>query len=703
MLNTEKSHPIFKKTVLVSLISALLFSPIAFAEAPHREEEQIENRIENHNDIENHDENKPREIMVVTASGFEQDIRDASASISIVTQETLQKQQINDLGDAVKNIEGISVIGTNSNKSDISIRGLPGQYTLILVDGQRVNTRDSRPNGSGGFEAGFMPPVSAIDRIEVVQGPMSSLYGSDAVGGVINVITKKADNEWHGQLSLDSTLQEKSKYGNRYKESLYLSGAAIEDLLFLSLYGKNDKRDEDTFEMGQYGHKNWELGSKITFKPTENQNIHLDIGTNLQKKTYTLGNSNTSDGSIVNRRNHYGISYDAYWNEILTEFSVYQENTKRETSTNSVYAKRKPEIKNTVVDAKVVWPLDRQMLSIGGQYQRNALSDDSVVGSKTSNSGALSSVSLEQTNTVYQKALFVEDEIRVTDDLYATLGLRMDHHSEYGTHYNPRAYLVYNVNENWTIKGGVAKAYKTPSIRESSPNYGTATGGGSAVMYGNANLSPETAVTEEVSFLYENEHQVRGNLTFFNTDFKNKIASESTGTKDPLSGLTLYEYYNIGKATIRGIETGISFPIMESVRLKANYTFLHSKRKTDDGFYSSTNQSLKGEPLAQTPKHKFNARFDWQMKADLSSFIQGTYTGKEIWSDIRNGYGKGARTQSAYTIVDLGLSYNVTKEVQLNGALNNLLNKQLDPTSNGEGDWTSIEGRNLWIGVNIGF
>lgn len=85
-------------------------------------------------------------------------------------------------GRCSKDVEGISITGGNE-KPDISIRGLSGDYTLILVDGRRQSGRESRPNGSGGFEAGFIPPVEAIERIEVIRGPMSSLYGSDAIGG----------------------------------------------------------------------------------------------------------------------------------------------------------------------------------------------------------------------------------------------------------------------------------------------------------------------------------------------------------------------------------------------------------------------------------------------------------------------------------------------------------------------------------------
>src|SRR5690606_30302594 len=129
------------------------------------------------------------EQVVVTAAGFEQSVKNAPASITVVTREELEKGSFRDLTDALREVQGVAVTGV-ANEKDIYIRGLPGSYTLILVDGKRQSTRDARPNGSAGYEQSFIPPLSAIERIEVVKGPMSSLYGSDAMGGVINIITR---------------------------------------------------------------------------------------------------------------------------------------------------------------------------------------------------------------------------------------------------------------------------------------------------------------------------------------------------------------------------------------------------------------------------------------------------------------------------------------------------------------------------------
>src|SRR5690606_5177528 len=132
--------------------------------------------------------------------------------------------------------------------SDISIRGMAAGYTMLLVDGVRQNSRETRPNSDGpGIEQGWMPPIEAIERIEVIRGPMSSLYGSDAMGGVINIITRKVAKEWGGSIRVEGTKQSHSRSGDIYGGNFYLTGPIKTDLLGVQIYGNLSRRDEDKF------------------------------------------------------------------------------------------------------------------------------------------------------------------------------------------------------------------------------------------------------------------------------------------------------------------------------------------------------------------------------------------------------------------------------------------------------------------------
>ncbi len=192
--------------------------------------------------------------MVVSAAGFEQKVTDAPASISVISGQELQQKRYNNLAQALGDVEGVDV-GQGTGKTgglNISIRGMPSEYTLILIDGRRQNAAGNvTPNGFGETRTSFMPPLSAIERIEVIRGPMSTLYGSDAMGGVINIITKKVASEWSGSLTLDHTFQENSDYGETSNTSLYASGPLIDGLLGLQVRGSLFNREESDPELRQ--------------------------------------------------------------------------------------------------------------------------------------------------------------------------------------------------------------------------------------------------------------------------------------------------------------------------------------------------------------------------------------------------------------------------------------------------------------------
>ncbi|MGO2334591.1 TonB-dependent receptor domain-containing protein [Providencia sp.] len=653
------------------------------------------------------------DTMVVSASGYSQQLRDAPASVTVITAEQLQNKPVRDLADAVKDVEGVSIVGA-ANKQDINIRGLPGEYTLILVDGRRQNSRESRPNGSGGFEAGFMPPVEAIERIEVIRGPMSSLYGSDAMGGVINIITKKVTNEWHGSLSTGAIVQENSDSGNSTDGNFYLSGPLMQDKLGLQLYGGGDYRQEDKITEGHNKKDNKSLTAKLTFTPWDNQTFLFEAGRTTQERTSTPGKSlaeyeirgtskkaNTKT-ELHNDRNHLALTYKGDWDSFNTELSVYQEQTKRstkserqETKTSPLvysYEPRVPEITNTVVDGKVVAFLPDNILSVGGQFQHAKLKDSSSTGKTTTENAKLSAE---------QYALFVENEFTATDDLILTGGLRLDHHETYGNHWNPRGYAVYYLTDEITIKGGVSQAFRAPTLREVSSGYGTSTEGGNGIIYGNPDLKPEKSLSEEISIAYNHESGFDASLTFFNTDFKNKLTSYYTGDADPITNLNLYTYDNVGKANIKGVEVATGIPLAQDWKLSLNYTYTDSERKSDDEKLSS-GQSLKGYALDKTPKHLANAKLDWNYSEDLTLYTRAHYEGKQVWASQRNGY-TAPRYRSGYTTMDVGATYQLLKNTKLNLAVLNIGNEKGPKIDKNGGNWDVEDGRRYWANVNFTF
>ena len=168
---------------------------------------------------------------------------------------------------------------------DISIRGLPSEYTLILIDGRRQNVAgDVTPNGFSTAHTSFLPPVSAIERIEIIRGPMSTLYGSDAMGGVVNIITRKVADTWGGSLSGQIGVPEAGDEGGQRRLNAYLSGPLVKDRLGIALrgtvydrdasdrLGSGTGRDPRPGESRQYS-----AGARLTLTPNRAHELWLDV------------------------------------------------------------------------------------------------------------------------------------------------------------------------------------------------------------------------------------------------------------------------------------------------------------------------------------------------------------------------------------------------------------------------------------------
>ena len=269
------------------------------------------------------------DTVVVTAAGFEQKLVEAPASISVITREQLQKRPYVTLIDAVRDLEGVDV-GETSDKTGqktISIRGMGAEYTLILIDGRRQNNHgDIYPNSFGGNQFNHIPPLDMVERIEVIRGPASTLYGADALGGVINIITRKVSDRWRGSASVGHSFQENSDFGSESTFDFALMGPLVADTLGLGLRGSWYERDASTPEyeviydpdgnpheraLGFGGggktvdNTNKSAGVTLSWTPTDNQSLKLEYDTseqvydntpyinNLGTETYPLG---TVDG-----------------------------------------------------------------------------------------------------------------------------------------------------------------------------------------------------------------------------------------------------------------------------------------------------------------------------------------------------------------------------------------------------------------------
>lgn len=657
--------------------------------------------------------------IVVTATGFEQNVTDAPASITVIPGEELEKGAFRDLTDALASVQGVAVTGTAGEK-DIFIRGLPGAYTLLLVDGKRQSTRDARTNGNSGIEQSFMPPVSAIDRIEVVRGPMSSLYGSDAMGGVINIITKKVANTWSGSFTVDGTVQQHSRYGNAGQASYYLTGPLVPDLVGLQTWGRGLKRQQDNFLSGTPEQKDIDFTGRLTFTPNENHDIIMEAGKSRLRRQATAGDTlepTAADTYNYNDRTHWLLSHTGRWGPTTSDFSISQEIGKRTNfnwdATKGVFNEnlRSPEIRNTVFDGKFTTPFElygNHTMVTGGQFIDATLTDQNP-GRRTG---------LDEEFNIKQWALFAEDEWWVTPDFSLTGGLRMDHHEVYGSHLSPRGYAVWHATDQITLKGGVSTGFRAPDIRSIAPGYAYTTGGGGCsygpvgtcgVIIGDPSLRAEKSTSYEFSALWDSQSGVRLGATYFYTDFKDKISNALQTDPDgnPIRwdedpNYRLWYSYNIDNAVLQGVELTADWEATDTIAIRGSYTFTDSEQK--NGIYA-------GLPLARTPKHMANIRADWMTPVDgLKVWTAANYHGEEINAGTRIGtagtpvYAEDGKTvlgrkYKPYTTVDIGGGYDFSENVSVNAAVYNIFDKKVSVDEFN----TVVEGRRLWVSMTSKF
>lgn len=684
--------------------------------------------------------------VVVTASGFEQEIKNAPAFISVITREDLESKPFHNLGDALEDVEGIDVTrGGKAGGMNISIRGLPSDYTLILIDGKRLNQSSGavRPNGFGDVDTNFIPPLSAIERIEVVRGPMSTLYGSDAMGGVINIITRKVSKVWTGAVQINGTRQMNDEFADNAGASVYASGPLQQGVLGLAVRGSRfwrgdadvsytDKNGQET-QLGFSGlnrENDYSLGARLTLTPDASHDLVLDIDHARQRFDNSDGELGTLNETIKPgragggyddhldfNRNRYSLTHSGRWGFASSETSVLYDTTETVGRLNPVTAPPKPvngaarDIKydNLNIDTKWVAPLfaGSHLLTVGASYWKQRFRD-----------------TLDENPTQhfeqYQWALFAEDEWAILDNLSLTAGARYDDNEQFGGQWSPRGYLVWHALPQWTFKGGVSQGYKTPRINQTVDGIIGFGSQGTLPLLGNAGLKPETSTTSEIGMIFDDAKGLIFNATYFYTSFRDKIESQSIfncrapggdvpgcidiGDWVDRNGNTIGTFskpVNIGKVRVQGLETGVRIPLGTAWTLAANYTYTDSEQQSG---------AEEGHPLGSEPEHMANARISWKAGWGLGLWLGGEYRARQYRGLTPDG---DEEYYKPYALMNLGATYSVNRNATLALAVYNVTDRNfvdyqdnpLNPaaTTYSNAYYQVLEGRRLWLSANVSF
>lgn len=690
-MQSYNTNHIFKRSILACAVVTLL-SPISFAQ-----EEQV-NSNETIEELENFSpETSAIDLskVVVTAGGFSQEVKSAPASISVISKAELDNAPFRDVTDALKDVPGVVITGGGASQ-DISIRGMAPQYTLMMVDGKRQSSRETRPNSDGaGIEQGWVPPLAAIERIEVVRGPISSRYGSDAMGGVVNIITKKVADKWGGNIRTDFTLTESSDRGNTNTTEFYLAGPLIAETLGLQLYGKHSGREEDKVNKGFPEQRLQNFGGKLSFVPVKGQTFELEAGMGFQKRFSHVGKTiaefndkgkRNKDSENKYKRNNISLRYlGEFDGGITSDLLISHEE-------NNNYS-RDMKVKNFEVSGNVIVPVETHTITLGGQYRTEKLSD----------AGNQINPDLNKVER-WAYSFFIEDEWWLLDNFALTGGLRYDYDENYGGEFTPRLYAVWNIDDVWTLKGGMSKGYSAPGLRQSTDGWGQISGGGmyaiDGVILGNSKLKPEKTTNYEISTSFTPNETLDINATAFYTKFKDKIettrvcnmigygGTDATCLYNGTEFWYIDERTNVDNAKLYGFELAARWQPIDTLTLSSSYTYTKTKITSGD---------KKGTPLNRVPDHLFNIKTDWQFAPQANAWAKVSYHGKEKASTSRGG--PLDKQYNGYTIVDLGMSYKYNNDTNIYGGIYNLTDKRIDDDNYGK----RLDGRRYWVGISIDF
>ena len=460
----------------------------------------------------------------------------------------------------------------------------------------------------------------------------------------------------------------------------------------MKLSGLLSRRQEDRVVNGYNEQRMRNGAATLTLTPDDRNRMSVDIARELQDRNSTPGKSQavescrgtvcTPNSRSENRYEHttYALTHHGYYDELNTSSYLQREETNNPGRAMKSY--------NTTLNTQGQWLLDEHSITLGGQYGYEKLHDD---GNQLEAAAGLNKL------TRWSWAVFAEDEWAITRSFSLTGGMRMDKDQNYGTHWTPRGYGVWHLNDQWTIKGGISAGYRSPDLRQSSASWGQTTGGGrsNGIIVGNPDLKPEKSLSEEIALLWDNGHQLNAGLTLFNTDFKNKITEvrRCNSSADPACtiGSTHYDFVsdrvNVDKATLRGAEATLGWKPAEGWKLTGNYTYTDSEQKT--GQFS-------GKPLNKMPKHMVNMTLNWQATRDLSVWSRINFRSRTSEYLSRTSRAEGT---PSYSFVDTGINYSVTESLSLLAGIYNLLDK----TISYENYSATLDGRRYYLGANYNF
>ena len=645
------------------------------------------------------------EEVVVTGTGTEHYLKDAPVQTEVITRRALEQFQARSMEELLAGLSPSLTFHDGSMGSHIQLNGLNNDYILILIDGKRMNG-----DVGGQNDLNLLNPAN-IERIEIVKGAASSLYGSDAIAGVINIITKKH----HDKTEFTSTSRV-GAYGDvRESASLGLTIGKVKSMTGMNFHHTDGWRNTDL----QWNQQQLKPGSTMkTVNRSTNYTLTESLDWNVNDRL-----SLTASGSCYERwvvRPHgpwsylpndfyyrnYGfaaggkyrlggrnyltadLSYDRYgyfYDYKLQEVTDYFKDGDRITYFPGQRIKQSVQ-RQVLGQAKGVFYIgDRHLLNTGFEYLYNHLeSPHHIDGDRAS---------------VYTLAAYAQEEWTAADDVVLTAGARGTVHKETGFNLSPKIAVLYNKGD-FRLRASYALGYKSPTVKELYYNYTATLGGGSLTAYhGNKDLKAQTSQYASVGAEYAGR-KFQASVTAYANFLRNMIelVEINLTAEEKLDEIEKSKMYlNLTQARIWGVDFTFNYQPVQTLTVSGGYSFSDPRAQYPD----QGADYMKYIPIDATSQHNATLNASWHhtwSRYRLGLAVYGRYQSVRRYVEDNDADAfQTWRINTAHTLLGMK-KWTLT----LNVGVDNLFN-YVDRTPFGRNRATTTPGRTVYASALIKF
>lgn len=574
------------------------------------------------------------EDMVVTATRTESKMVDVPVNTTVISAEKIADRHYLDVADALKDVPGATVLDTGVGAGEKKVVLNGDDRVLVLVDGKRVNFDMGAASGRSSYDLKMLPDVSLIERVEIIKGHGGALYGSDAVGGVVNIITKKMDHSY-GKVSMGFGSQQARDAKAMYTVKEGKTGVMVAASKYKQGYYKyKDVADKTTKRWNKDSdYENEKVSLKIAQELTDTSNLEFEYN-------YTKADGNVPYGYATTqsdkKTNNFGLKYDWLLKDKDAGYVQLYYNKYKFLSSSTLEEKDKGfEVQQAITAS------ENNKLVVGASY-RNA---------EASNDGR--NYAAKYNEKINNKVIFVSDQWEFTPSWTLDTGVRYDKHSTAGSKTTWSAGLNKKFDENSHAYFNWGQVFKAPTLDDL---YYNASG-----MYGNPNLKAEKGDTWTIGYGTKIADKTSLNVNYFQSKLEDAIKWVDIGNYES-------EVRNIAHQKKNGIEISVNHELNDNWDLEASYTHVRVRNDNNDG-----NGYVRDTSYLPN-MYRFGVRYhDDLWNADL--FLRGG-SGADT-GVFKNSYGYDAQNylDSSFITLDASVSYKATKDLSFYAKGYNLFNK----------------------------